>query len=44
VTSEAKQPTQREGLHAIGQAALVEGGYALVPELLELREDAGEVF
>ena len=44
VTSEAEQRTQREGLRAVGDAALVEGGCALAPELLELREDAGAVF
>ena len=35
VTPEAKQRTQREGLRAVGDAALVEGGDTFVPELLE---------
>ena len=44
VASETKQGTQREGLRAVGDAALVEGGEAFVPELLEAGEDAGGVF
>ena len=41
---EAKQRTQREDLRAVGDAALAEGGAALVPELVEEREDTGRVF
>ena len=44
VTSQAKQRTQREGLRAVGDTALLEGGEALVPELLEAGEDAVGVF
>ena len=44
VASEAEQRTQREGLRAVGDAALVEGRDALVPELLELGEETGRVF
>jgi hypothetical protein len=44
VTSEAEQRTQGEGLRAVADALLVEGGEAVFPELLELREDTGGVF
>jgi len=44
MASEAEQRTQREGLRALGDAALVEGRGALVPEPLELGEDPGGVF
>jgi hypothetical protein len=44
VASEAKQGTQREDLRAVGDAALAEGGTALVPELVEEGEDTGSVF
>jgi len=44
MASETEQGTQREGLRAVGDAALLEGGDAFVPELLELGEDAGRVF
>src|SRR5260370_1558307 len=44
MASETEKRTQREGLRAVGDAALVEGREAFVPELLELGEDAGEVF
>ena len=35
---------KREGLGVRGEAALVEAGEALAPELFELGEDAGRVF
>ena len=44
MASESKQRTQREGFGACGDAWLSEGGSALLPELLELREDADRVF
>lgn len=44
MSSETEQRTQREGLRAVGDAALVEEGEALVPESPELREDTGRVF
>ena len=44
VASETEQRTQRERLRAVGDALLVEGGGALFPESLELREDTGGVF
>ena len=44
MASEAKHGTQREGLGAVGDAALGEVGEALAPELLKLREDTGRVF
>jgi hypothetical protein len=44
VTSEAKQRAQREGLRARGDAALLEGGEAFIPELLEAGEEASRVF
>lgn len=44
VASEAKEGAQGEGLRAVGEAALVEGGETLVPELGELGEDASGVF
>jgi hypothetical protein len=44
MASEAEQRTQRERLRAVGDAALVEGGDAFVPEPLELGKDTGRVF
>jgi len=44
MASESQQRTQGESFGARGDAVLVEGGSAFVPELLELREDAGRVF
>jgi hypothetical protein len=44
VTTEAKQRTQGEGLRVFGDALLVEGRLASVPELLEVGEDTGGVF
>ena len=44
MSSETKQGTQGEGLRAVGKAVLVEGGAAIVPELVEVGEDAGGVF
>jgi hypothetical protein len=44
MAAEAEQGTQREGFGALGEALLAEGGEALVPELVEVEEDAGGVF
>jgi hypothetical protein len=44
VPSQAKQAAQREGLRALGDALLGEGGEAIEPELLDGGEDAGRVF
>jgi len=44
VASESEQRAQRESFGACGDAALVESGATFVPELLELRKDAGRVF
>jgi hypothetical protein len=44
VATEAKQGTQGEGSGSVGEALLEERRAAVVPELLELREDAGRVF
>jgi len=44
MASESQQGTQRESFGACGDAALLEGWSAFVPELLELREDTGRVF
>jgi hypothetical protein len=44
VSSETEQRTQREGLRALGDAALIEGGAALGPELVEGGEETGRVF
>jgi hypothetical protein len=44
MASESQQRTQRERFGTRGDSALVEGGAAFVPELLELREEAGRVF
>jgi hypothetical protein len=44
VAAESQQRTQGEGFGACGDAELVEGGATFVPELFELREDAGGVF
>jgi hypothetical protein len=44
MATESQQRTQRESFGACGDAALAEGGPTLVPELLELGEDAGRVF
>jgi hypothetical protein len=44
MASQTKQGAQREGLSVRGDAALVEAGEALAPELFELGEDTGRVF
>jgi hypothetical protein len=44
MTSETEQAAQREGLRALGDALLGEGGEALAPELLDGGEEAGRVF
>ena len=44
VATQAEEAAQREGLRAVGEALLEEGGTALSPELLEGGEDAGRVF
>jgi len=44
MTTQAKEAAQREGLGAVGNAPLTEGGEAFSPELLEGGEDAGRVF
>jgi hypothetical protein len=44
MTPQTEQTAQREGLGALGDAPLVEGGEAFPPELLEGGEDAGRVF
>jgi hypothetical protein len=44
VTAEAEQAAQREGLGALGDALLGEGGEALAPEFLDGGEEAGRVF
>jgi hypothetical protein len=44
MASETEQRTQREGLRAVGDTPLVEGGETFVPELLELGEDTSGVF
>jgi hypothetical protein len=44
VATEAKQGAQGEGSGSVGEALLEERRAAVVPELLELREDAGRVF
>jgi len=44
MAAEAEQGTQREGFGALGEAPLVEGGEALVPELVKVEEEAGGVF
>jgi len=44
MTTQAEQAAQAEGLRAVGETLLAEGGAALSPELLEGGEDAGRVF
>jgi hypothetical protein len=44
MTTQTEQAAQREGLGALGDALLLEGRDAVVPELLEGGEDAGRVF
>jgi hypothetical protein len=44
MASQTEQRAQRESLGVRGEAALVEAGEALAPELFELGEDAGRVF
>ena len=44
VAPQAEQTAQREGLRALGDALLGEGGEAFSPELLEGGEDANGVF
>lgn len=44
MTSQTEQGAQGEGLGVRGEAALVEVGGALAPEVFELGEDAGRVF
>ena len=41
---ETEQRAQREDLRTVGDAALVEGGEALAPELLDVGEEADRVF
>jgi hypothetical protein len=44
MAAQTEQTAQREGLGALGDAALLECGEAVLPELLEGGEDAGRVF
>jgi hypothetical protein len=44
MATEAEEATQGEGLSAVGESLLGEGGSALVPEMEEGGEDAGGVF